>query len=179
MHSAGKQTPVAWNKILQWIKKNAVLCVAILAATITSFIVPPDKAYLDYFDWKTLTCLFCVLAVVCALKNISFFTVLQRTTNRDTLVPPPVLPAQAPMNISNTRMVLLKLGQRSKSTVAKPVEDMIEDTWNAAYVSASEKEEYMPAMSHVTSMMASKTINRNARISSIFNAVLICPKRAR
>ena len=76
MHSAGKQTPVAWNKILQWIKKNAVLCVAILAATITSFIVPPDKAYLDYFDWKTLTCLFCVLAVVCALKNISFFTVL-------------------------------------------------------------------------------------------------------
>ena len=67
---------IPWSGMGKFIKKNAVLCVAIVAAVITSFIVPPDKAYLDYFDWKTLTCLFCVLAVVCALKNISFFTVL-------------------------------------------------------------------------------------------------------
>ena len=38
---------------------------------ITSFIVPIDATYLEYFDVKTLTCLFCVLAVVCALKNIN------------------------------------------------------------------------------------------------------------
>ena len=65
-----------WSEMGKFIKKNAVLCVAIVAAAATSFIIPPDKAYLDYFDLKTLTCLFCVLAVVCALKNISFFTVL-------------------------------------------------------------------------------------------------------
>ena len=59
--------------LLPFLKKNVVLCVAIAAALITSFIIPPDKAYLDYFDWKTLTCLFCVLAVVCAVKNIRFF----------------------------------------------------------------------------------------------------------
>ena len=59
-----------------FIKKNAVLCVAIVAALITAVIVPPDSAYLAYFDWKTLTCLFCVLAVVCAFKNIRFFFVL-------------------------------------------------------------------------------------------------------
>ena len=47
-----------------------------IAAAITCLIVPPDKAYLDYFDVKTLTCLFCVLAVVCALKNIHFFYIL-------------------------------------------------------------------------------------------------------
>ena len=41
-------------------------------------IVPPDKEYLGYFDVKTLTCLFCVLAVVCALKNIDFFYILAR-----------------------------------------------------------------------------------------------------
>ena len=64
------------EKLLAFVKKNVVLCVAIVAALITSFIVPPDKAYLDYFDWKTLTCLFCVLAVVCAFKNIRFFFVL-------------------------------------------------------------------------------------------------------
>ena len=44
----------------------------------TCFFVPPDKEYLDYFDVKTLTCLFCVLAVVCALKNIHFFYILAK-----------------------------------------------------------------------------------------------------
>ena len=61
-----------------FVKKNAVLCVAVLAAIVTSCIVPPDKTYLDYFDFKTLTCLFCVLAVVCALRNISFFSILAK-----------------------------------------------------------------------------------------------------
>lgn len=62
--------------VFPFIKKNAVLCIAILAALVTSFIVPPDAKYLEYFDWKTLTCLFCVLAVVGAFKNIHFFFVL-------------------------------------------------------------------------------------------------------
>ena len=55
-----------------------VTAVAFFAALVTSFFVPPDWAYLDYFDYKTLTCLFCVLAVVCALRNIHFFYILAR-----------------------------------------------------------------------------------------------------
>ncbi len=66
----------AIHGVTAFIKRNAVLCIAILAAVITSFFVPPDVEYLNYFDYKTLTCLFCVLAVVCALKNVKFFTVL-------------------------------------------------------------------------------------------------------
>lgn len=65
-------------KVLEFMKKNVVLMVAIMAAIITSLIVPPDAEYLGYFDVKTLTCLFCVLAVVCALKNINFFYILAR-----------------------------------------------------------------------------------------------------
>ena len=61
-----------------FIKKNTVMLVAFVAAVVTCFIIPPDKAYLDYFDFKTLTCLFCVLAVVCALKNIQFFYMLAK-----------------------------------------------------------------------------------------------------
>ena len=64
--------------LLQFIKKNFVMIVAMLAAMVTMFIVPPDAQYLGYFDLKTLTCLFCVLAVVCALKNINFFYTLAR-----------------------------------------------------------------------------------------------------
>ena len=59
-------------------KKNVVMLVAMLAALITMFFVPPDKAYLGYFDVKTLTCLFCVLAVVCAMKNIHLFYILAK-----------------------------------------------------------------------------------------------------
>ena len=61
-----------------FIKKNVVMVIAMVAAIVTCFFVPPDEAYLDYFDVKTLTCLFCVLAVVCALKNINFFYMLAR-----------------------------------------------------------------------------------------------------
>ncbi|MBQ6832235.1 MAG: citrate transporter [Oscillospiraceae bacterium] len=60
------------------IKKNIVMFVALLAALVTMLIIPPDSAYLDYFDFKTLTCLFCVLAMVCALKNIQFFYILAK-----------------------------------------------------------------------------------------------------
>ncbi len=60
-------------KIKQLIKDNMVLIIAIIAATATSVIVPPDKEYVGYFDFKTLACLFSVLAVVCALRNIRFF----------------------------------------------------------------------------------------------------------
>ncbi len=61
------------TKILNFAKSNAVVLIAALAALITSIIVPPDGEYLGYFDFKTLTCLFCVLAVVGALRNVRFF----------------------------------------------------------------------------------------------------------
>ena len=64
--------------MLAFLKKNVVMAVAFLAAAITCFFVPFDKEYLGYFDVKTLVCLFCVLAVVCALKNVNFFYMLAR-----------------------------------------------------------------------------------------------------
>lgn len=64
--------------VKNFIKKNTVMTVALTAAVITSFIVPIDREYIGYFDFKTLTCLFSVLAVVCALKNIRFFYILAK-----------------------------------------------------------------------------------------------------
>ena len=64
--------------IISFLKQNIVMCIAFIAAAITCLFVPIDSKYLGYFDFKTLTCLFCVLAVVCALKNISFFYLLAR-----------------------------------------------------------------------------------------------------
>ena len=64
--------------VKNFIKKNTVMTVALMAAVITSFTVPIDREYIGYFDFKTLTCLFSVLAVVCALKNIRFFYILAK-----------------------------------------------------------------------------------------------------
>lgn len=47
--------------------------IALIAAAVTVFIIPFDSQYAGYFDLKTLACLFSVLAVVCALRNVRFF----------------------------------------------------------------------------------------------------------
>ena len=54
--------------------------------------------------------------------------VLNRMTRRLTLMPPPVLPAQAPTNIKSTRTLREVAGQRLKSQVEKPVVVMMEAT---------------------------------------------------
>ena len=82
------------TKIIGFVKANAVVLIAALAALITSIIVPPDSEYLGYFDFKTLTCLFCVLAVVCALRNIRFFYTMAKAIVR---------------KFKNTRLAILAL----------------------------------------------------------------------
>ena len=64
--------------VISFVKKNTVMVIALIAALMTSFLIPVDREYLGYFDFKTLACLFCVLAVVCALKDINFFYILAR-----------------------------------------------------------------------------------------------------
>ena len=81
-HGAAAEGARAQNKaakaLLHFARKNVVMLIALVAAVITMFFVPVDRAYLGYFDFRTLTCLFCVLAVVSALRNIYFFYTLAR-----------------------------------------------------------------------------------------------------
>ena len=65
-------------KIFNFIKSEVVLCVAIVFAIITCFFVPVDKEYLNYFDWKTLVLLFCMLLVVAGLKSTNIFELISR-----------------------------------------------------------------------------------------------------
>ena len=64
--------------MLRFVRTHAVMSIAFCAALLTTLVMPIDREYIGYFDFKTLTCLFCVLAVVCALKNIRFFYILAR-----------------------------------------------------------------------------------------------------
>lgn len=66
------------EKILNFIKSEIVLCVAIILAIVTCFFVPIDKEYLTYFDWQTLVLLFCMLSVVAGLKSTNIFELISR-----------------------------------------------------------------------------------------------------
>ena len=66
------------TKVKNFVAANTVLVIASVLAAASCFIVKPDAKYLGYFDLKTLTCLCCTLAVICALKNIRFFTIVAR-----------------------------------------------------------------------------------------------------
>ena len=70
------------QRLKSFVKTNVVMLIAALAAIVTSVIIPPDKEYIGYFDFKTLACLFSVLAVVCALRNIRFFYTLAKAIIR-------------------------------------------------------------------------------------------------
>ena len=62
--------------VYTFIHKNAVLTIAVAVALLTSLIVPPDAGYASYVDYKLIICLFSTLAVICALRNIGFFSAL-------------------------------------------------------------------------------------------------------
>lgn len=66
------------SKIQCWCRANAMLAISLLAAVVTAFFVPPDRDYLGYYDLKTLSCLFSVLAVVGALRDLHIFSALSQ-----------------------------------------------------------------------------------------------------
>ncbi|MBO5247952.1 MAG: citrate transporter [Clostridia bacterium] len=68
--------PKVFSSIWGFFHRNPVLCLAGFLAVLSAVLVPPDAQYLEYFDFRTLTCLFCTLAVICALQDIHFFTIL-------------------------------------------------------------------------------------------------------
>lgn len=61
------------KRIKNFIAKETVLCVAAVCAIATIFIIPPDKEYLHYIDFRVLCLLFCLMAVVAGLKTIGLF----------------------------------------------------------------------------------------------------------
>ena len=60
-------------KIKSFIAKETVLCIAAVIALGTMFLVPPDREYLHYIDFRVLCLLLCLMAVVAGLKNIGTF----------------------------------------------------------------------------------------------------------
>lgn len=122
---------VVWKgkdmELLKFCKKNPVMTTSFVIALITSFIVPPDRAYLDYIDLKTIVCLFIVLAVVCALRDADFFYVMAQKivalfgTTRNCILALVLISLVGSMLITNDTALLtfLPLGYFVLSTTGK------------------------------------------------------------
>ena len=67
------------SKIVSFVKKESVLCISILAAVISMFIVRPDSGYAGYIDFRTLAILFCLMAVVSGFRSMGIFDRVART----------------------------------------------------------------------------------------------------
>ncbi len=74
------------KKIIEWIKSESVLAISVLLAAISCFFVPPDAAYADYIDFKTISLLFSLMAVMAGFQSMFVFrrigrVLLARTNN--------------------------------------------------------------------------------------------------
>ncbi len=61
------------EKAKVFIKKEAVLCIALVLAGVSALFVPPDAAYIEYIDFRTLAILFCLMSVMAGLKKAGVF----------------------------------------------------------------------------------------------------------
>lgn len=61
------------NRIRNFIKKEAVLCIALGLAALSVFWQPVDREYLEYIDWDTLMLLFCLMAAMAGFQRLGVF----------------------------------------------------------------------------------------------------------
>lgn len=64
------------KKAIEFIKKEIVLCIAVLLAVLSACVIWPDRKYIGYIDFRTLAILFCLMSVMAGLKKLGFFQMI-------------------------------------------------------------------------------------------------------
>ncbi len=72
------------KKIIDFLKKEMMLTLAVLAAVISFFITPPDRSLIFSIDWRTLGTLFMMLTVLEGFKQENIFLPFIRFAGRFT-----------------------------------------------------------------------------------------------
>lgn len=91
IHLEGMRARSAERAAERALAHNPLLVVSAVAALVTMFFVPPSIAYLDYFNWHTLACLFSILVVIAAIDSSGLLefvahSLVQHVTSTRTLV---------------------------------------------------------------------------------------------
>ena len=67
------------SAIRSFVRREPVLLISAFAALVSCVFVPPDRAYLNYIDFRTLALLYCLMTVVAGLRQAGLFTHLAHT----------------------------------------------------------------------------------------------------
>ena len=70
--------PQGDEKMRNFIRREAVFCVALVLSLATAIVNPPSAAWLEAMDWKTLGTLFCLMGVSEGLKDSGIFAAASR-----------------------------------------------------------------------------------------------------
>lgn len=62
--------------MFHYLKKEKVLCIALVLGIVSSFFVHPDRKYLDYIDMRVLALLFCLMLLVKGYQSIGLLDLL-------------------------------------------------------------------------------------------------------
>lgn len=61
------------KRMFAFIKKETVLCIALMLAVLSAFVIPPDREYAGYIDYRTLAILFCLMSVMAGFQKMGLF----------------------------------------------------------------------------------------------------------
>lgn len=64
------------KSVVNFVKKETVLCVSGVLAAISCFIVPPSAQYAEYIDLRVLILLFCLMLTVAGIRQTGAFSVI-------------------------------------------------------------------------------------------------------
>lgn len=73
LYKKPKATGEKMKQIISFIKSEIILTATFFIALITAFFVPPSAEYFGYLDYKVLSLLFCLMAVVAGLEKEGLF----------------------------------------------------------------------------------------------------------
>lgn len=72
------------RKLSEFLKRETVLTVAILLTIVSAVMIPPDREYAGYIDFRTLSILFCLMTVMAGLQKLGVFRNIAKTLLRHT-----------------------------------------------------------------------------------------------
>lgn len=61
------------NHLAEFLRRETVLCIALLLAAVSAVFVVPDREYAGYIDFRTLAILFSLMSVMAGLQKIGVF----------------------------------------------------------------------------------------------------------
>lgn len=64
------------KSVVEWMKKDIVLCIAWMLAIASAFVVHPSAEYIEYIDFRTLAILWSLMVIVQAFRDRNAFEVI-------------------------------------------------------------------------------------------------------